>query len=587
MKTDGPGELVHGSLFHRLAERFVGWLTDESSFLAAATLAEPDALWHELYHRLAEKELDRLMRRHKPIESALHLSHCLRSFCGRLADIRKRTAGFKNWRDVFPVEEFDVTDVLFGFAKGTIFVSGRIDAVRIHPEFGVEVVDYKLTRGDSAKHDLLQLAIYATLLSHKKPGTEPHGVIEYYDPEFHATDVLHDDLIQLFNEIVRPVLAGLADEAGTPTLKIPAQPDKNTRSIRQKPVDLSERIETCFASFHIDVKVMGRLEAPQLIRYLVKPAEGVKAVSLMSRTDDLMVSLSLPQPPMIEPKQGAVAIDIPKETPDTVFWRDVVQSPELTGHPGPLIFPVGVDVNNRLVVADLADANMCHCLIGGASGSGKSEFLRALAASLMIRNTPDTLKLTIIDPKILTFGSVTESAYLTEPVITDREGVLPCLMDVVEEMDRRYRQLAKDGYDTLATRFEAGFRDLPFHVVIVDEFADLVLAGKDEKKEFERLAARLAAKGRAAGMHLILATQRPDRQVVTPLIKANLPLKICFRVTSLANSKIILDQGGGESLFGRGDLLCDAGKGPVRAQSLYILPEEMNRAARGMWSWKA
>jgi S-DNA-T family DNA segregation ATPase FtsK/SpoIIIE len=148
-------------------------------------------------------------------------------------------------------------------------------------------------------------------------------------------------------------------------------------------------------------------------------------------------------------------------------------------------------------------------------------------------------------------------------------------------MDMRYRRLNREGFENLSARFLAGKTDIPFYVIVFDEFADLILAGNEEKKEFEKLVARLASKGRAAGIHLVLTTQRPDSKIVTGLIKANLPLKICLRVTSATNSQIISDQNGGESLLGRGDLLCNRGKGIERAQSPYISQEELLQYLNG------
>jgi S-DNA-T family DNA segregation ATPase FtsK/SpoIIIE len=205
--------------------------------------------------------------------------------------------------------------------------------------------------------------------------------------------------------------------------------------------------------------------------------------------------------------------------------------------------------------------------------------LKSLAAAVIRRNTPEQLTLSIIDPKVLTFGNLPELPHLSEPVITELSAAIPCLARAVDEMERRYRLMAAEGVEHLGARIAAGRSDLPYRLILFDEFGDLILAGREEKKEFERLVVRIAQKGRAAGMHLVLATQRPDRNVVTGLIKANLPLKICLRVVNAANSLIVLDQTGGEKLLGRGDLLCDRGRGVERAQSPYVTQEELRALA--------
>ncbi|MGQ0591585.1 MAG: DNA translocase FtsK [Gammaproteobacteria bacterium] len=335
----------------------------------------------------------------------------------------------------------------------------------------------------------------------------------------------------------------------------------------------------CFAAFKLEVDILGKIEAPQLVRYRVRPAPGVKVVSLANRAEDLQVRLALHQPPLIGPAQGYVHIDIPRPKPDTVRWSEVMSDPAYQHHPSPVALPIGIGVDGALVLADLADPNCCHALVAGSAGSGKSELLKSLVASLLHRNQPKALKLTIIDPKVLTFGSLSGSPYLTGPVITDLDDAIARLDEAVAEMGERYRDLAQEGFENLGQRLASGRRDMPFHVIVVDEFADLIVAGRETKQRFENLVARLAAKGRAAGMHLILTTQRPDRKVVTGLIKANLPLRVCLRVNSATDSQIVLDEPGGESLLGLGDLLCNRGRGFERAQSPYIDQEELLRLA--------
>jgi S-DNA-T family DNA segregation ATPase FtsK/SpoIIIE len=578
-----PGAVpVYGTVFHQIVDAFIKWLTAARS-KKIKTLANWEDIWHELYERFAAEKLTELSNRGK-VDSAHHLSRALKEFCRRVAELRLRTPNFQSWQDVYLANEFSVKDIRFDLEDETLFVSGQLDAVRSHPDTALEIVDYKLSRGSNLKHDLLQICIYARILSLARPGLHFHGTLEYYEPQLHEVNISIQELNSLFDEQVMPVIYEIA--GGRPAVKSGADKTADKEAaITKKPaksgpaVDFSDAIQKCFASFKLDVAVIGQHEAPQLIRYQVKPAPGVKVVSLANRADDLRVALALPQPPMIEPSKGSVVIDIPKETANVVLWRDITKDPAYTSHDSPVSFPIGIGVDNRIIRADFADSNMCHALVAGASGSGKSEFLKCLVASLIAKNSPDTLKLSLIDPKILTFGGLTDIAHLAEPVITDVKKAIPCLRKAVKEMDRRYRILAKDGHENLTERFRGGKKDIHFYVIIFDEYADLILAGKDEKKEFENLVAKLAAKGRAAGIHLVLATQRPDRTVLTGLIKSNLPLKVCMKVISAVNSNIVLDQTGAEKLLGRGDLLCDRGKGVERAQSPYITQEELRKLA--------
>ncbi|MEA3209100.1 MAG: segregation ATPase FtsK/SpoIIIE, family [Chthoniobacter sp.] len=552
------GVPVQGTLFHQLAETFTDWLETEQG----PALREPETLWVQLYDRFARVKLDELIAAGR-LPSAHHLSQALRAFCGRLAELRARVPGFLTWHDVYFTREFRLDRVQVSAHE--LLISGRPDAIRLHPQDGIEVVDYKLSRGGNLKHDLLQIAIYTRLLRVVKPGLRFTGVLEFYEPALHVLPVSAAELEGLFEEVVQPVIAELATSGAAPLeAPTPATP----------PADpTAEAIERCFGEFKLRVKILSRHEAPQLIRYHVQPASGVKVISLANRAEDLQVALRLKQPPLIQPAPGCVTIDIPKETPDTVPWRD------LTSRAGaealPLEFPIGLGIDNTLLTANLGDANMCHALVAGTSGSGKSEFLKCVVASLLARHSPATLRLSIIDPKILTFGALKHCRHLSGPVITELADAIACLEAAVQDMDARYEQLAREGFENLVQRGPR--EDLPFHVIIFDEFGDLVLRGRREKERFETLVARLAQKGRAAGIHLVLTTQRPDSKIVTGLIKSNLPLKICLRVTSAVNSQVVLDQPGGETLLGRGDLLCDRGRGLERAQSPFISQEELRQ----------
>ncbi len=563
---------VQGDRFHRITDRFVARLTGADGPRRPPS-ASPAELWRAMYEGFAVEEINALLR-YRKIESAYHLSQALRAFCGRLADLRKRTPGFRRWRDLFLAAEFDLRDIPFSTPAGTLFVSGRPDALRVHPEGGAEIVEYKLSRGADMKHDLLQLAVYARLLARERPDLETRGVLEYYEPELFDVVASRADLDAIFEALVAPVIPLLLTEKGRDAPPVPA-PAAAAPSGLPGPTDLSRRIEAAYAAFKLTVAVIDRTEAPQLVRYRVRPSPGVKVVSLSNRAEDLQVALELPEPPLVGPAQGCVHIDIPRDRPDRVRWRDVVRGSAAAEHPSPVAFPVGVGVDNRVIMADLGEAATCHALVAGASGSGKSEFLKSLVAALILRNPPEGIRLTLIDPKFLTFGPFADAPSLAGPVLTDAAAAIPRLEAAAAEMDDRYEQLSREGYESLGQRFADGRRNLPYVVIVFDEFADLILAGREEKRVFEALVARLAAKGRAAGVHLILSTQRPDRHIVTGLIKSNLPLKVCMKVTSSNNSQIVLDQGGGERLLGSGDLLCDRGRGIERAQSPYVSREEL------------
>ncbi|MGH8534285.1 MAG: DNA translocase FtsK, partial [Gammaproteobacteria bacterium] len=283
------GVKTNAVVFHKLAENFVGWLCDPSN--AAASLKNGEALWQAPFDRFASEELRKLVRANQ-IEPSHRFKQCLRTFCNRLADLRARTPGFKAWPDLFLGEEFDLSNVRIETTRGALLIAGRVDAVRTHPVHGVEVVDYKLSRGAQAKHDLVQLAIYARMLASAKPGLRFHGVLEYYEPELHDLSVPVQQLDNLFEEMVAPVLAELA--ATRSDSAVPSGDPKRLGEPRLPADDaLAAAIRDCFAAFKLEVDVLGKIEAPQLVRYRVRPAAGVKVVSLANRAEDLQVRLAL------------------------------------------------------------------------------------------------------------------------------------------------------------------------------------------------------------------------------------------------------------------------------------------------------
>ncbi len=577
---------VHGQAFHQIVEKFFHALT-QSSYAAKLVPVQYEELWEVMWELQAGDKVHQLLEENEDLQSVNHLVECLKSFCHHLEHLQKLTPFFKDWSQIFYTQEFALQDVPFPVGEDFVFITGKVDAVRNHPERGLEVVDYKLSHGNNLEQDLLQIAIYSQLLRITKSNITFHGLLEYYEPEVHETPVTQEVLSAIFRDKVEPVFKELLQRAerqkSHPVPDTPAQSEiPKPDAAQDEKLLLAEKIRACFASFHLEVEVINVIDAPQLIRYQIRPGVGVKASSLGNRAEDLMVQLELCSIPNIQPDSGFVAVDIPKRKPQTIWLQDILQSPSVQNHGSPLTFPVGVNINNQIITADLCDPNTCHALIGGMTGSGKSEFLKSMICSLIGRNTPDSLQLNLIDPKILSFQIFKDTPFLQQPVITDINRAIEVLHQTVEEMEKRYQQLALEGYDQIVSRHKDGKQDMPFIIIIIDEFGDLILSDKENKKIFEDLIARIAQKGRAAGIHLVLATQRPEAKVVTGLIKANLPLKICLRVNTRTNSEIILDQSGGQHLLGKGDMLCNMGLGLERVQSPYISGEQLNSYISGI-----
>jgi S-DNA-T family DNA segregation ATPase FtsK/SpoIIIE len=551
--------------FHKEAEKLVGWLTARDTLAAAAEIDSADVLIDHLWATSLQALADKLFEQGRGEEAAVFTER-MRNFCARLIDLRSRAKRFENWQDVFVGAERDLARIPVPVGDGVVDVRARVDAIRIHPERHLEVVDYKLSQGNEQKADLVQIAIYAHLLPIWRPGCEFCGTLEYYLPGFSEVHVSRADLSDIFAGMVAPALR----EMFSPRTAVTTPRTGSTGGSGFDLVALGHATVEAFRGFNLGVEVSSIIEGPQVVRLRLTPAPGVKVSSLANRAEDLQIPLSLAEPPLIKAGKGFVILDLPRPEPKSCLLKDALAGRLASALKTTVAFPIGIGVEGDPVVADFADPNTCHALVAGSTGSGKSEWLKALVASILLRNKPDSVQIALIDPKILTFAGVEGSPYLWRPVATTLADAMAILRDAVTEMDARYQVLARGGFVNLGERFKTGKTDLPFLLLIFDEFADLILAGREDKKEFESLVARIAGKGRAAGIHLVLATQRPDRLVVTGLIKANLPLKVCLKVANAVNAQIVLDEPGAESLFGKGDLLCDFGKGLVRAQGLFI-----------------
>jgi RecB family exonuclease len=589
----GGAPRTMGVQFHKEAEKLVGWLTARESLQTAARIDSADALLDHLWATSLQTLTDQLFAAGRGEDAALFTER-MRNFCIRLIELRRGTAQFENWQDIFVCAEQELARVRVPVDDAVVEVRGRVDAIRIHPERRLEVVDYKLSQGERQRADLVQIAIYAHLLPIWRPGCAFCGALEYYLPEFQEVAVAQADLRDIFAGLVSPVLremfaprsearpkTGKRSAAG-PAEPATAKPAESRRATAETDLPaLGLTVVEAFRGFNLAVAAASVVEGPQLVRLRLTPGPGVKVASLANRAEDLQIPLDLAQPPSIKAGKGFVILDLPRPEPKPCFLKEALAGRLTSALTSAVGFPIGLDVEGAPVVADFADPNTCHALVAGATGSGKSEWLKAMVAGILLRSTPERVKIALIDPKMLTFAGVEGSPYLWRPVATTLTEAVAILRGAVKEMDSRYRTLAREGFMYLGERLEAGRTDLPFLVLVFDEFADLILAGGEDKKEFEALVARIAGKGRAAGIHLVLATQRPDRAVVTGLIKSNLPLKVCLKVANIVNSQIVLDEPGAESLFGKGDLLCDFGKGLVRAQGLFI-PQADFLAALGL-----
>ncbi|MCG9082589.1 DNA translocase FtsK [Laribacter hongkongensis] len=406
----------------------------------------------------------------------------------------------------------------------------------------------------------------------------------------------------LFEPAPKPVAcaSNTAAEAELPTLSLLTAPPASQEGVSADTIEYTSRlIERKLADFGVEVKVIAAYPGPVITRYEIEPAVGVKGAQIVNLMKDLARALGLVSIRVVEtiPGKTYMGLELPNAKRQIVRLSEIIGADTYQNAASKLTVVLGKDIAGKPVVADLA--KMPHVLVAGTTGSGKSVAINAMILSLLYRATPEEVRLIMVDPKMLEMSVYEDIPHLLAPVVTDMKQAANALNWCVAEMEKRYRLMSKLGVRNLAG-YNQKIRDaakkgeklpnpfsltpdapepldtLPVIVVLIDELADLMMVAG---KKIEELIARLAQKARAAGIHLILATQRPSVDVITGLIKANIPTRIAFQVSSKVDSRTILDQMGAETLLGQGDMLyLPPGSGyPLRAHGAFVADDEVHR----------
>lgn len=409
-------------------------------------------------------------------------------------------------------------------------------------------------------------------------------------------------------------IGDISDELPELSLLLKA-PTSEKMGYSQETLDrLSRLLEEKLLDFRIEATVMDVIPGPVVTCFEIQPAAGIKASSITNLARDIARSLAVVSVRVVEviPGKTVIGIEIPNEDRQIVYFSEVVDSPEFADSKSPLTLALGHDISGQPIVADLA--KMPHLLVAGTTGSGKSVGVNAMLLSMLFKATPQEVRLILVDPKMLELSVYEGIPHLLTPVITDMKDAANGLRWCVGEMERRYKLLSKLGVRNIAgynrkileaaeqgetipdplwkpeENYVPGYdiapapalETLPYIVVVIDEFADMIMV---VGKKVEELIARIAQKARAAGIHLILATQRPSVDVITGLIKANVPTRMAFQVSSKIDSRTILDQSGAEQLLGHGDMLYmpPGSSSLVRVHGAFVDDDEVHRVVA---SWK-
>lgn len=355
----------------------------------------------------------------------------------------------------------------------------------------------------------------------------------------------------------------------------------NAENYRNSALKGAKKLEETLKSFGVDAKVVNVSVGPAVTRYELQPSPGVKVSKIVSLSDDISLNLAASGVRIEAPIPGkaAVGIEVPNKEVVPVFLKDVLDSKEFKEYNSKLAFALGKDISGQNVVADIA--KMPHLLVAGATGSGKSVCINSLIISLLFKASPNEVKLLMVDPKVVELGIYNGIPHLLIPVVTDPKKAAGALNWAVQEMVNRYKLFADrgvrdiKGYNALLAK-NGETEILPHIVIIIDELADLMMVAPND---VEDAICRLAQMARAAGMHLVIATQRPSVDVITGVIKANIPSRIAFAVSSQVDSRTIIDMAGAEKLLGKGDMLfypVGASK-PIRVKGAFVSDGEVER----------
>ena len=411
-----------------------------------------------------------------------------------------------------------------------------------------------------------QIAIYDS--AEKIQGAEPEPAADAGSPEPAAAATAAEAQPEAAAPVSAYILPPL-DLLNSPRVSDPA-------SYQRDIMEQCAILEQTLADFKVRAKVIAVTRGPSVTRFELEPAPGVKVSSVVNLADDIALRLAAPGVRIEAPIPGksAIGIEAPNTKNDTVCFREVVEDAKVRLAPSKLCIGLGKDISGDIISADLS--KMPHLLVAGSTGSGKSVCINTIIAGILYKARPEEVKLILVDPKVVELSNYNGIPHLLTPVVTEPKKAASALHWAVAEMERRYNCFAESHVREINSYNAQAEEKMPFIVIIIDELSDLMMVAK---VDVEDAILRLAQKARAAGIHLILATQRPSVDVITGIVKANIPSRIAFAVSSQTDSRTIIDMGGAEKLLGKGDMLFYpiGFNKPVRVQGAFVTDDELNK----------
>jgi hypothetical protein len=583
-----PSSALLGRIFHEVAADLVSSDPLKNAFSFLETLDFDKEVWRS---RLAPHTYDRMVgprlardqaRLQDSSAGVLHLWDAVQSLCDWLVGLawvatnpegRKKALSWNALRQTLRVEVPLTAEFSAPGWSEPVRLTGIADSLLRLPRTGNWCVhEYKLGR-TSPEADLCQVCLYHLILIQKRPKRKSRSdfsrmiALISFQPEMEERLFSEDEIVSAQEKLLALIgrLAGVAHTVPKPAT-IPKDGSSQTANT------LGRKLIEVFSEYGRPVELEGEpVTGPAFFRFPINPGRGVKLEQIQRLAREIQVRLGLSKPPFIGVDCGRAVVDIERPDRQIIRFIDVEdQLPAgdpLTGSP---LVPIGMDLNARLRTANLNDPVNAHLLVAGTTGSGKTEWLRVAIQGLIRSNTPQTLRLVLIDPKRTAFNEFTDSPYLLTPeslVFPDAQPVGDVLKELVREMERRYVLFQKAGVDNMNQYVGTTRHVLPRIVCVCDEYYALMAGDSKKRKEIEAQISLLGAKARAGGIHLILATQQPSREVIKGVLDSNIPARVGLMMVKKEESKMLLGRTGAENLLGKGDLLFRDVGDPVRLQA--------------------
>jgi S-DNA-T family DNA segregation ATPase FtsK/SpoIIIE len=596
-----PSTRLLGRIFHESFARFLG-SDDRLNWESALYEAAPDEkewrqrLLYYLYERLIGPAIQReQVHLRNTTPSVIAFWKAAQGMCAWVASLlwEARKPGADIDLVFSPEQEVSITYFEPGWID-SVELSGIADLVLKIPESTSPdhlrttqnrphwcVVEFKLGRA-CPEADLAQVCLYHQMLSAQTGAST--GTMAYirFSPDKTERIFNSDKILSAQMHLKKLVgrLAGVLPDGSVSGMHQPRSLPVSQTIPSALPQ--AEKLISIFREYGKEISLDGSpVAGPTFIRFFIRLGKGVKLTTVQGIGKEIQHRMELGAPPYIHISEGRVVVDIQRPDRQVIRFSDIQnQLPKPDASFGSSEIILGVDLSNTLRLADLAEPENAHILIGGTTGSGKSEWMRTAIAGLLLTNTPDTLRLVLIDPKRNAFNDLKDSAFLLNPsalVYPDEQPTELVLGELADEMERRYKKLQEAGADTVDRLGHKARISLPRIVCICDEYFDLINRDKESRKMIEAQIFRLGAKARSAGIHLMIATQHPNRQTIKGTLDVNLPARVGLKVSKSIDATLLLNQKGAENLLGNGDLLFKNIGEPVRLQSPLLETEERRR----------